>query len=250
MIYMTDADIKNDRKYFWLEGLIAGLFSFFVVWIIMAAEANLGLVVSDVSLPSALFMGGIMGLLFAYMYEYILFERSALKGILFLAFFEALCMVVIFFFPSRWTELMGMYQSGYAFLLDVSLTVVFGGYALGTAYGYLLKKKLLKAFRRPLGIILVVAFTALSSLFSLDVAVRQTEVAVLYVLVAMILMMVAFGIFMFKRLGLYSGFALFGINVVFAFYLAYGGDLSEAVSGVASLFAIYCLYSNRKVFNK
>jgi len=247
---MKNTGLKNDRKYFCLERLIAGLFSFLVVWVVMVAEASLGLVLSDVSLPSALFMGGIMGLLFAYMYEYILFESSAFKGIAFFAFFEALCAIVIFFFPDRWTELMAMYQSGYAFVIDVALTVVLGGYALGAAYEYLVKKKMLKAFRRPLGLIIVVAFTGLSSLFSLDVAARQTEVAVLSVLVAMILIMVAFGIYMFKRLGLYSGLVLFGINIVFAFYLAYGGDLSEAVNGVASLFAIYYLYSNRKVFNK
>ncbi len=139
----------NKTKNHWIEGLVAGLASFLVIWIVMLGEIKLGLILIDIpfteylstSLFSALFMGTIVGLLFAYTQKLILFENPALRGIAFLGLFELLSIATLFLIPSSLARMMDIYASIFAFVIDVSLTVIIGGCAIGMTYNSLVKKK-------------------------------------------------------------------------------------------------------------
>ena len=139
----------NKIKNHWIEGLVAGLASFLVIWIAMLTEIKLGLILIDMpfteylraSLSSALFMGTIVGLLFAYTQKFILFEKPAFRGIAFLGLFELLSIATLFLIPSSLARMMDIYASVFAFVIDVSLTVIIGGGAIGIIYDYLVKKR-------------------------------------------------------------------------------------------------------------
>ncbi len=146
MVYMNK--IKNH----WIEGLVAGLASFLVIWIAMLTEIKLGLILIDMpfteylhtSLFSALFMGTIVGLLFAYTQKYILFENPAFRGIAFLGLFELLSIATLFLIPSSLARMMEIYASIFAFVIDVSLTVIIGGCVIGITYSSLVKKNVFR----------------------------------------------------------------------------------------------------------
>ncbi len=142
----------NKIKNHWIEGLVAGLASFLVIWIAMLIEIKLGLILIDMpfteylhaSLFSALFMGTIVGLLFAYTQKYILFEKPAFRGIAFLGLFELLSIATLFLIPSSLARMMDIYASVFAFVIDVSLTVIIGGCVIGITYNSLVKKKVFR----------------------------------------------------------------------------------------------------------
>ena len=248
----------GEMKYHWFEGLLAGLACFFVVWIAMLVEVGVGLINIDVmfveyvytSLFSAFFMGVLVGLLFAYVERFILFERFFLKGVVFLALFEVFCVVTLFFVQSSWNDMMDMYSSVFAFVLDVFLTVVLGGYVIGVVYEWLLKKKVIKKLGRPQGILLIVALSLFMAFFSvLEVGLGLIlELQGLTVVVSLLLVVVSIGLYFFKKWGLYGASVVYLLNFFGACFVVYSGDFYAVPGGVVFFVVLYYLFSMRKLF--
>jgi len=245
-------------KYHWLEGLLAGLACFFVVWLVMLGEVGAGLINIDVvfveyvytSLFSAFFMGVLVGLLFAYVERFILFERFFLKGIVFLALFEVFCVVTLFFVQSSWNDMMKMYGSVFAFVFDVFLTVVLGGYVIGVVYELLLKKKVIKKLGRSQGILLVVALSLFMAFFLLlEILLGLvSELQGFSLLLSFLLVAVSIGLYFFKRWGLYGASVVYLLVFLGACFVVYAGDFYAVPGGVVFFVVLYYLFSRRKLF--
>ncbi len=248
----------GEIKYNWFEGLLAGLACFFVVWLAMLVEVGVGQINIDVvfveyvytSLFSAFFMGVLVGLLFAYAEKFILFERFFLKGVVFLALFELFCVVTVFFVQSSWNDMMEMYSSVFAFVFDVFLTVVLGGYVIGVVYEWLLKKKVIKKLGRSQGILLIVALSLFMAFFSLlEVGLGLIyELQELSVVVSLLLVVVSFGLYFFKKWGFYGAFVVYLLNFLGACSVVYSGDFYAVPGGVVFFVVLYYLFSRRKLF--
>ena len=248
----------GDMKYHWLEGLLAGIACFFVVWLAMLVEIGAGLINIDVlfveyvytSLFSAFFMGAVIGLLFAYAEKFILFERFFLKGVVFLALFEVFCVVTLFFVQSSWNDMMEMYSSVFAFVFDVFLTVILGGYVIGAVYGWVVKKKVIRKLKRPQGILLIVAFSLFMAFFSLlEVGLAlSSELQGLTVVVSLLLVVVSFGLYFFKKWGLYGAFVVYLLYFLGACFVVYSGDFYAVPGGVVFFLVLCYLFSRRKLF--
>ena len=248
----------DDMKSHWVEGLVAGLACFFVVWLVMLVELFVGLINVEIpiaeyvftSLFSAFFMGAVVGLLFAYAEKLILFERGFLKGVVFLALFEMFCVVTLFFSPVSWSEMMGMYSSLFAFVLDVFLTVILGGYVIGVVYDRLVKKKVIRKLKRPQGLLLVVAFSLFMAFFSLleVVLALSSELQGFSVVFSFLLVAVSIGLYFFKRWGLYGAFVVYLLNFLGACFVVYSGDFYFVPGGVVFFVVLYYLFSRRKLF--
>ncbi|MFH1126898.1 MAG: hypothetical protein ABIG84_03430 [archaeon] len=247
-------------KSHWIEGLVAGLAAFFVVWILMFLEIEAGLIqirtplveYMFTSLFSAFFMGAVIGLLFAYGEKFILCERCVFRGMVFIALFEMISIMILFFVPSTWNNMMEMYSSIYAFLADVLLTVVLGGYVIGAAYGYLVRRKVIAKLKRPSGLLLIVLFSVFSAAFSvLETALGLVnEFAGVIVLFSFVMVAISAGLYYFKKWGLYAAFGFYLFDVVGISMIAYAGDFSLVPSGIIYLLILCYLFSNKALFNK
>ena len=255
---VTGMKKAGEIKYHWIEGLLAGLACFFVVWLAMLVEIGVGLINIDVvfvkyvytSLFSAFFMGVLIGLLFAYVEKFILFERFFLKGVVFLALFEVFCVVTLFFVQSSWNGMMEMYSSVFAFVFDVFLTVVLGGYVLGMVYEWLLGKKVIKNLGRPQGILLIVALSLFMAFFSLlEVGLGLvSELQGFSVVFSFLLVAVSIGLYFFKRWGLYAAFVVYLLNFLGACFVVYSGNFYFVPVCVVFFVVLYYLFLRRKLY--
>lgn len=244
----------------WMEGLLAGLMSFFAVWLVMLIEVRMGLILIKVpvaeyvftSMFSALFMGVVIGLLFAYSNRFFMFDKTVYKGVAFFAIFEILTIIVFFFIPESWNDMVEMYRSSYAFMLDVILTVIIGGFVIGVTYDYLIDKKVVKNMKRPLGLLLIIVFTIFSALFSLLEVVLglSSEFQALTVTISVILLVVSYGLYLLKKWGLYAAIVVYVINLLGVSFVIYFEDISVLPSALIFLVVLYYLLKNKKLFNK
>ncbi len=242
----------------WVEGLLSGLACFFVVWLVMLVELAFGLISVEVAIAeyiftsifSAFFMGAVVGILYAYAERSILFERGFLKGVVFLALFEMFCVVVLFFVPLSWNEMMGMYASVFAFVADVFLTVIIGGYVIGVVYEWLVEKKVVVKLKRPTGLLLIVAFSLFMAFFSLLEVVLglSYELQGFSVVFSFLLVAVSVGLYFFKRWGLYGAFVVYLLNFLGACFVVYSGEFYFVPGCVVFFAVLYYLFSRRKLF--